>query len=56
MWSERPAIVVTGGSRGIGAATVHALAVGGYDVALAYRRDGAAAERVVAQEGPHVLG
>ncbi|HEX3975676.1 MAG TPA: SDR family oxidoreductase [Solirubrobacteraceae bacterium] len=47
--SERPAIVVTGGSRGIGAATVRALAGGGYDVALAYRQDDAAAERVVAQ-------
>ncbi len=49
MASERPAIVVTGGSRGIGAATVRALAAGGYDVALAYRQDGAAAEQVVAQ-------
>jgi glucose 1-dehydrogenase len=49
MVSERPAIIVTGGSRGIGAATVRALAAGGYDVALAYHRDGAAAERVVAQ-------
>ena len=48
MASERPAIVVTGGSRGIGAATVRALAAGGYDVALAYRQDGAAAEQVVA--------
>jgi glucose 1-dehydrogenase len=49
MASERPAIVVTGGSRGIGAATVRALAAGGYDVALAYRQDGAAAEQVAAQ-------
>jgi NAD(P)-dependent dehydrogenase (short-subunit alcohol dehydrogenase family) len=49
MVCARPAIVVTGGSRGIGAATVAALAAGGYDVALAYRQDAAAAERVVAQ-------
>jgi len=49
MVSERPAIVVTGGSRGIGAATVRGLAAGGYDVALGYRQDAAAAERVVAR-------
>jgi NAD(P)-dependent dehydrogenase (short-subunit alcohol dehydrogenase family) len=45
----RPATIVTGGSRGIGAATVRALAVGGHDVVLGYRRDAAAAEQVVAQ-------
>ena len=58
MASARPAIVVTGGSRGIGAATVRALAAEGYDVALAYRQDGAAAEQVVAQAtaaGAHCL-
>ncbi|HEY6523840.1 MAG TPA: SDR family oxidoreductase [Solirubrobacteraceae bacterium] len=49
MVSTRPAIVVTGGSRGIGAATVRALVAGGYDVALAYHQDAAAAERVVAE-------
>jgi NAD(P)-dependent dehydrogenase (short-subunit alcohol dehydrogenase family) len=49
MVSARPAIVVTGGRRGIGAATVLALADDGYDVALAYLRDAAAAERVVAK-------
>jgi NAD(P)-dependent dehydrogenase (short-subunit alcohol dehydrogenase family) len=49
MVSGRPAIVVTGGSRGIGTATVQALAGAGYDVALGYRRDAAVAERVVAQ-------
>ena len=49
MVSERPAIVVTGGSRGIGAATVRGLAAGGYDVALSYRQDAAAAERIAAQ-------
>ncbi|HEY1565471.1 MAG TPA: SDR family oxidoreductase [Solirubrobacteraceae bacterium] len=47
--SVRPAIVVTGGSRGIGAATVRALAADGYDIALAYRSDGAAAQQVVAE-------
>jgi NAD(P)-dependent dehydrogenase (short-subunit alcohol dehydrogenase family) len=51
MASARSAIVVTGGSRGIGAATVAALAARGYDVALAYRQDAAAAERVAAQAG-----
>ncbi|HTU96668.1 MAG TPA: SDR family oxidoreductase [Solirubrobacteraceae bacterium] len=48
MAATRPTIIVTGGSRGIGAATVRALAAGGYDIALAYRSDGEAAERVVA--------
>jgi len=42
-------IIVTGGSRGIGAATVLALARDGYDVAFGYRQDAAAAERVCAQ-------
>jgi NAD(P)-dependent dehydrogenase (short-subunit alcohol dehydrogenase family) len=51
MASARSAIVVTGGSRGIGAATVAALASRGYDVALAYRQDAAAAERVAAHAG-----
>src|SRR6185312_5574099 len=49
MVSVRPVIAVTGGSRGIGAASVAALAAGGYDVALGYRQDAAAAERVVAR-------
>jgi NAD(P)-dependent dehydrogenase (short-subunit alcohol dehydrogenase family) len=49
MVSARPAIVVTGGSRGIGAATVRALAAGGYDIALAYHSDDAAARGVVAE-------
>jgi NAD(P)-dependent dehydrogenase (short-subunit alcohol dehydrogenase family) len=49
MVTERPAIIVTGGSRGIGAATVRALAAGGHDVALAYHSDTAAAQRVMAE-------
>ncbi len=47
--TERPVALVTGGSRGIGAATVLALAARGYDVALTYRNKAARAERVVAQ-------
>ncbi|RKN44866.1 glucose 1-dehydrogenase [Streptomyces hoynatensis] len=38
--------VVTGGSRGIGAATAVRLARAGHDVAIGYVRDGEAAERV----------
>lgn len=47
--STRPATIVTGGSRGIGAATVRALAAAGHDVVLGYRRDVTAADQVVAQ-------
>ncbi|MGW4935563.1 glucose 1-dehydrogenase [Streptomyces sp. NPDC004166] len=41
----RPVTVVTGGSRGIGAATCVRLASDGHDLALSYVRDDAAAER-----------
>lgn len=41
----RHVTVVTGGSRGIGAATCARLAADGHDVAVGYVRDGAAAER-----------
>lgn len=44
----RPVTIVTGGSRGIGAATALALARAGHDVAISYREDADAAERVVA--------
>jgi NAD(P)-dependent dehydrogenase (short-subunit alcohol dehydrogenase family) len=45
----RPVIIVTGGSRGIGAATVRALAQAGHDVVLCYRQDADAAQSVVVQ-------
>jgi len=38
--------LITGGSRGIGAATARLLATRGWDVAINYARDAAAAERV----------
>lgn len=47
--SERGRVlVVTGGSRGIGAATARLAAKAGWDVAVNYARDKAAADRVVA--------
>jgi len=45
---ERPVTIVTGGSRGIGAATVLRLAAAGHDVAVGYREDAGAAAAVVA--------
>jgi NAD(P)-dependent dehydrogenase (short-subunit alcohol dehydrogenase family) len=45
---ERRLAVVTGGSRGIGAATAQMLARSGWNVVLTYRSDGAAAESVAA--------
>ncbi|MFJ6697837.1 SDR family NAD(P)-dependent oxidoreductase [Streptomyces sp. NPDC091272] len=45
---SRPITLVTGGSRGIGAATCLRLAGDGHDIALAYVQDKAAAERAAA--------
>jgi NAD(P)-dependent dehydrogenase (short-subunit alcohol dehydrogenase family) len=42
-------MIVTGGSRGIGAATARLAAQAGYDVCINYVRDATAAERVAAQ-------
>jgi NAD(P)-dependent dehydrogenase (short-subunit alcohol dehydrogenase family) len=44
---NRPATIVTGGSRGIGAATAVHLARAGHDIVVNYRSDQAAAERIV---------
>ena len=44
----RPLVFVTGGSRGIGAATCRMAAARGYDVAIGYARDRASAEAVAA--------
>jgi glucose 1-dehydrogenase len=45
----RPVTVVTGGSRGIGAATVRLLAERGHDVVVGFRSDAGAADGVVAE-------
>jgi NAD(P)-dependent dehydrogenase (short-subunit alcohol dehydrogenase family) len=44
-----PVCLITGGSRGIGASIVRGAAAAGYDVALTYADDRAAAERVAAE-------
>jgi NAD(P)-dependent dehydrogenase (short-subunit alcohol dehydrogenase family) len=46
---RRPVTVVTGGTRGIGAATAIRLAGAGHDLALGYRQDDAAAARAAAE-------
>jgi NAD(P)-dependent dehydrogenase (short-subunit alcohol dehydrogenase family) len=46
--AERPVVLVTGASRGIGRATALAAAGAGWDVAVGYRTDAAAAGEVVA--------
>ncbi|MFO1272010.1 MAG: SDR family oxidoreductase [Rubrivivax sp.] len=47
--NDAPVLLVTGGSRGIGAATALRAAAAGWDVAVNYARDAAAAEQVAAQ-------
>ena len=47
------ALIVTGASRGIGAATARLAAAAGYDVCVNYRRSREAAERVVADIESH---
>ena len=48
MTSKRPVVLITGGSRGIGAAVARLAAHRGYDVALVYKSDRDAAERTAA--------
>ncbi len=49
MSAQRPVVLITGGSRGIGAAVAQLAATRGYDVAITYRSEREAAEQVVAQ-------
>ncbi len=42
----RPVTIITGGGRGIGAATARQLAAAGHDIAIGYQRDTDAANRV----------
>ena len=48
MQSRRPVVLITGGSRGIGAAVAQLAALRGYDVAITYRSEREAAEQVLA--------
>lgn len=47
MSEKRPAVLITGGSRGIGAATAQVAAANGYAVCISYLRNEAAANEVV---------
>lgn len=56
--TQRPIVLVTGGSRGIGAAVSRLAGSAGYDVAVNYKEDAGAAARVVAQvtsAGPRAI-
>jgi NAD(P)-dependent dehydrogenase (short-subunit alcohol dehydrogenase family) len=48
MQSRRPVVLITGGSRGIGAAVAQLAAARGHDVAITYRSEREAAEQVLA--------
>ncbi len=48
-WSDGLAALITGGSRGVGAATALALVSHGYDVAITYRNKAARADEIAAQ-------
>jgi len=47
--AERPVTIITGGTRGIGAATAIRLARAGHDLALGYHQDDGAARQAAAQ-------
>jgi len=47
--ADRPVTVITGGTRGIGAATAVCLARAGHDLVLAYRQDESAAQQTAAR-------
>jgi len=47
--ADKPITIVTGGTRGIGAATAVRLAQAGHDLALAYRHDDSAAQQAAAR-------
>ncbi len=48
-------VLITGGSRGIGAATVRAFAEAGYEVSFFYLRSGQAAETLAAETGARAI-
>src|SRR6266487_1165061 len=47
--ADRPVTIITGGTRGIGAATAACLARAGHDLVLAYRQDESAAQQTAAR-------
>lgn len=55
MVTSNPVALITGGGRGIGAATVCKLAANGFDVCIGYRRDAASARKVAASLGVRAL-